>query len=32
MKQAVITMKDGSTFVFDYGLLSLKGLIAAING
>lgn len=32
MKQAVIHMKDGSTFVFDYGLLNPKKLIAAING
>jgi hypothetical protein len=31
MKQAVVTMKDGSTFVFDYGLLNPKNLIAAIN-
>ena len=32
MKQAVIHMNDGSTFVFDYGLLNPKKLIAAING
>ena len=31
MKQAVVTMKDGSSFVFDYGLLNPKNLIAAIN-
>jgi len=31
MKQAVVTMKDGSTFVFDYGLLNPKNLIAEIN-
>jgi hypothetical protein len=31
MKQAIVTMKDGSTFVFDYGLLNPKNLIAAIN-
>ena len=32
MKQAVITMQDGSSFVFDYGLLNPKNLVAAING
>lgn len=32
MKRAVITMKDGSQFVFDYGMLSTKNLVAAING
>ena len=32
MKRAVITMTDGSVFVFDYGMLSPKKLIAAING
>lgn len=31
MKQAVVTMKDGSVFVFDYGLLSPKNLVSAIN-
>lgn len=31
MKRAVVTMKDGSTFIFDYGMLSPKKLIAAIN-
>ncbi len=31
MKQAVVSMNDGSTFVFDYGMLSPKNLIAAIN-
>ncbi len=31
MKQAVVTMNDGSTFVFDYGMLNPKKLIAAIN-
>ena len=31
MKRAVITMKDGSVFTFDYGMLSTKKLIAAIN-
>jgi len=32
MKRAVITMNDGNTFVFDYGMLSTKKLVAAING
>ena len=32
MKRAVITMKDGSEFTFDYGMLSTKKLVAAING
>jgi len=32
MKRAVITMKDGSQFVFDYGMLPTKKLVAAING
>ncbi|MEA2002111.1 MAG: hypothetical protein U9N84_09550 [Actinomycetota bacterium] len=32
MKQAVVNMKDGSSFVFDYGLLSPKNLVKAING
>jgi len=32
MKRAVVTMKDGSSFVFDYGMLSTKKLVAAING
>jgi hypothetical protein len=31
MKQAVVTMKDGQQFVFDYGLLSVKKLVAAIE-
>lgn len=31
MKQAVVTMKDGSVFVFDYGMLNPKNLISAIN-
>lgn len=31
MKRAVVTMNDGSRFVFDYGLLSPKNLVAAIN-
>ncbi|MEA3503094.1 MAG: hypothetical protein U9R47_09995 [Actinomycetota bacterium] len=32
MKRAVITMKDGAVFTFDYGMLSTKKLVAAING
>jgi len=32
MKRAVITMTDGSTFLFDYGMLSTRKLVAAING
>ena len=32
MKRAVITMNNGSSFVFDYGMLSTKKLVAAING
>lgn len=32
MKRAVITMNDGSDFTFDYGMLSPKKLVAAING
>lgn len=32
MKRAVITMNEGSIFVFDYGMLSPKKLIATING
>lgn len=31
MKQAVITMTDGQSFVFDYGMLSVKKLVAAIE-
>jgi hypothetical protein len=31
MKQAVITMNNGEDFVFDYGLLSVKNLVAAIE-
>jgi hypothetical protein len=31
MKRAVITMKDGQVFTFDYGLLSVKKLVAAIQ-
>ena len=32
MKQAVVTMNDGSSFVFDYGMLNPKKLVAQING
>jgi len=32
MKRAVVTMNDGTDFVFDYGMLSPKKLVAAING
>ncbi len=31
MKRAVITMNDGTEFTFDYGMLSPKKLIAAVN-
>ena len=31
MKQAIVTMVDGSVFVFDYGMLNPKNLIAQIN-
>lgn len=31
MKRAVIEMSNGETFVFDYGLLSVKKLVAAIE-
>ncbi|MFV1957998.1 MAG: hypothetical protein ACC662_01160 [Planctomycetota bacterium] len=31
MKRAVVTLKDGQEFVFDYGLLSVKKLVAAIE-
>ncbi len=31
MKQAIVAMKDGQQFVFDYGLLSVKKLVAAIE-
>jgi hypothetical protein len=30
-KRAVVTMKNGEMFVFDYGLLSVKKLVAAIE-
>lgn len=32
MKRAVLTMNDGTEFVFDYGMLSPNKLVAAING
>ncbi len=32
MKRAVVTMSDGAVFVFDYGMLSPKKLVAALNG
>ena len=31
MNRVAITMKDGQEFVFDYGLLSVKNLVAAIE-
>ena len=31
MKQVVITMANGEEFVFDYGMLSVKKLVAAID-
>ena len=31
MKQAVVTMKNGMEFVFDYGLLSVRKLVATIE-
>ncbi|MCJ7709714.1 MAG: hypothetical protein MUQ32_02685 [Chloroflexi bacterium] len=30
LKQAVVTMKDGQVFVFDYGMLDAKKIVAAI--
>ena len=30
-KRAVVTMTDGERFVFDYGMLSVKKLVAAIQ-
>jgi len=32
MKQVVVTTTDGQQFVFDYGMLSVKKIVAAING
>lgn len=31
MKRAVVTMDNGEEFVFDYGMLSVKKLVAAIE-
>jgi hypothetical protein len=31
MKRAVVTMQGGETFVFDYGMLSVKKLVAAVE-
>jgi hypothetical protein len=31
MKRAVVTMKNGEEFVFDYGMLSVKKLVATID-
>ncbi|MCP4965908.1 MAG: hypothetical protein GY926_11785 [bacterium] len=31
MKKAVVTMTDNAVFVFDYGMLSPKKLVAALN-
>ena len=31
MKRVLITMSDGSEFLFDYGMLSTKKLVAALN-
>lgn len=31
MKRVVVSMQDGQTFVFDYGLLSTKKLVQAIE-
>ena len=30
MKRAVVTMSNGEEFVFDYGMLSVKNLVAAV--
>ena len=32
MKRVVIAMENGERFVFDYGLLSVKKIVAAIKG
>ena len=32
MKQVVVTMSDGQRFIFEYGMLSVKKIVAAING
>jgi hypothetical protein len=31
LKQTVVTMADGQEFVFDYGMLSVKKIVAAIE-
>ena len=31
MKQVAVTMTDGQRFVFEYGMLSVKKIVAAIN-
>ena len=31
MKRTVVTMKDGQSFIFDYGLLSVRKLVETIN-
>ncbi len=31
MKRAIVTMANGDEFVFDYGLLSVKNLVSAIE-
>ena len=31
MKRAVITMRDGEEFIFDYGLLSVRKLVEAVE-
>ncbi len=31
MKRAVVTMKDGHSHVFDYGLLSVESIVDAIS-
>lgn len=31
MKQAVVTMKDGRRYVFEYGLLSVAAIVDAIS-
>jgi hypothetical protein len=31
MKQAVVSMANGESFFFDYGMLSVKQLVAAIE-
>jgi len=32
MKQIVVSTSDGQRFVFEYGVLSVKKIVAAING